>query len=177
MAELQVTAGRGRLQRGNPRIDLTPMVDLGFLLITFFMMTTTMNNPKAMDIQMPYSPSPATTAFYESSAITLMPAKDHRVYYYEGLFQPGIPFKEVHTAEALRVLLQDKQKALRARPLANERQLQVLIKPHATATVTDIVDLFDEMNILDVRQVAMVDISVDEVKALDQMLRALVLNR
>jgi len=165
MAELLIAAGRNRRQRNNPRIDLTPMVDLGFLLITFFMMTTTMAKLKVMDIQMPYAPFPATTVFYEPSAITLMPAKGHRIFYYEGLFRPDVPLKRADTEEALRALLQDKQKVLRARPVASERQLQVLIKPHATATVADIIGLFDEMDILDIRQAAMVDISPEEVKA------------
>ncbi|WP_157977287.1 ExbD/TolR family protein [Taibaiella helva] len=165
MAELLIAAGRNRRQRNNPRIDLTPMVDLGFLLITFFMMTTTMAKLKVMDIQMPYAPFPATTVFYEPSAITLMPAKGHRIYYYEGLFRPDVPLKRADTEEALQALLQDKQKVLRVRPIASERQLQVLIKPHATATVADIIGLFDEMDILDIRQAAMVDISPEEVKA------------
>ncbi|WP_162903353.1 ExbD/TolR family protein [Taibaiella koreensis] len=171
MAELLITAGRGRRQRSNPRIDLTPMVDLGFLLITFFMLTTTMTKPKAMDIQMPFTPAKSTTAFYESSAITLMPAKDHRIYYYEGLFQPGTPLKEVHTEATLRSLLQHKQQALRTRPVASERQLQVLIKAHSTATVADIIGLFDEMNILGVRQVGMVDIGPEEAAVINTALR------
>ncbi len=64
MAEIQVSGKHGR-KAATPRIDFTPMVDLGFLLITFFMMTTTMSAPKAMDISMPYKPAPPgeVTAF------------------------------------------------------------------------------------------------------------------
>lgn len=162
MAELLIAAGRGHRQRSTPRIDLTPMVDLGFLLITFFMLTTTMSRPKAMDVQMPYTPAKQNTAFYESSAITLMPASDHRIFYYEGRYVPDLQLKEVNSVEALRQLLTQKQKALQQRAKPEERELQVLIKAHNTATVKDIVGLMDEMTILNVRYYALVDIYPEE---------------
>jgi biopolymer transport protein ExbD len=146
------------------------MVDLGFLLITFFMMTTTMARPRAMTIQMPFTPSESTTAFYESSAITLMPAKDHRIFYYEGRYLPDIILKEVNTGEALRQLLQQKQKQLLQRAKPEERQLQVLIKADKTATTADIIKLFDEMAILGVQYYAMVDIYPEEAALIAQNL-------
>ncbi len=162
MAEIQVRPGKDGRSATQPRIDLTPMVDLGFLLITFFMMTTTMARPKAMDIQMPFTPSESTTAFYESSAITLMPAKGHRIFYYEGTYLPDLELKVVYTEAALRDLLQRKQKTLLQRQKQEERQLQVLIKADASATTDDIVQLFDEMAILGVQFYAMVDIYPEE---------------
>jgi biopolymer transport protein ExbD len=162
MAEIQIRQGKGNRTATTPRIDLTPMVDLGFLLITFFMMTTTMARPKEMDIQMPFTPSESTTAFYESSAITLMPAKDHRIFYYEGRYLPDMKLKEAGTDAALRLLLQQKQKMLLQREKPEERELQVLIKADATATTDDIIGLFDEMVILGVKFYAMVDIYPEE---------------
>lgn len=169
MAEIQTAGRNGRAT--TLRVDLTPMVDLGFLLITFFIMTTTMSKPKAMDIQMPFTPSESTTAFYESSAITLMPAKDHRVFYYEGLFLPGMNLKVAKNEAALRQVLIDKQKSLLLRVKPEERELQVLIKSHNTATVDDIVGLFDEMAILKVNYVAMVDIYPEELEKVDAAIR------
>lgn len=163
MAEIQSQSGRGGRTKANPRIDLTPMVDLGFLLITFFMMTTSMSEPKRMDIQMPYQPAPiGTTAYFESSAITLLPAKGHQIFYYEGTFKPSVQLKVAGNEAALRKVLQNKQNAIAKRLKPEERHLQVLIKSHATATVDDIVGLFDEMNILNISQVAMVDIYPQE---------------
>lgn len=90
MADIQVNATRNGRNHATPRIDLTPMVDLGFLLITFFMMTTTMRESKRIDVQMPFTPAPpGRVAYYESSAITLLPAKDHKIFYYEGTFGPS----------------------------------------------------------------------------------------
>jgi biopolymer transport protein ExbD len=163
MAEIQAQSGRGGRIKAAPRIDLTPMVDLGFLLITFFMMTTSMAKPRRMDIQMPYTPAPAGgTVYFESSAITLLPAKDHQIFYYEGIFKPSVQLKVANNETALRQVLINKQKAIANRLKPDERQLQVLIKSHATATVNDIVGLFDEMDILHISQVAMVDIYPEE---------------
>ena len=159
MAELQIQSKRGCRPAAAPRIDLTPMVDLGFLLITFFIMTTTMAKPKAMDIQMPYQP-PGTEPleWYASSAITLMPAKDHKIFYYEGEYKAGVQLQETRSMQELRTILQQKQQSLLSRANPRERELQVLIKAHATATTDDIVALFDEMSILQVKYFAMVDI-------------------
>jgi biopolymer transport protein ExbD len=169
MAELLLKSNGSGRAHTVPRIDLTPMVDLGFLLITFFMMTTTMNKPKAMDIQMPYKgPEESTIAFFESSAITLIPASNHAIYYYEGIFKPGVPFKMVADAAALRTVIQNKEKELSKRVKPAERDLQVLIKSHPASTVNDIVALFDEMNISGVKYYAMVDINADESSVIDK---------
>jgi biopolymer transport protein ExbD len=163
MAEIQINSKRNGRNHITPRIDLTPMVDLGFLLITFFMMTTTMRDPKRMDIQMPFTPAlSCRTAYYESSAITLLPAKDHKVFYYEGKFDPLIKLRLVNNETELRKVLMQKQHTLLSRENPDERHLQVLIKSHTTATVQDIVSLFDEMEILKVKNVAMVDIFPSE---------------
>lgn len=165
MAELQVSRKGGKV-RATPRIDLTPMVDLGFLLITFFMMTTRMSEPKALDISMPYKPANEheVTAFYASSAITLIPAGDHKVYYYEGLPDPALPMQSLQSTDepALRRILQSKQQQIANRANVKERELQVLIKPTEDATLNDIVSLLDEMQLLRVTCYAITDITTEE---------------
>lgn len=159
MADIQINPKRNGRSHATPRIDLTPMVDLGFLLITFFMMTTTMREPKRMDIQMPFTPAPpGLIVYYESSAITLLPAKDHKIFYYEGKFDPLAQLRMVNNEMDLHQVLVQKQHTLLSRGNPDERHLQVLIKSHATATVQDIISLFDEMDILKVKNFAMVDI-------------------
>jgi biopolymer transport protein ExbD len=172
MADIQINSKRNGRNQATPRIDLTPMVDLGFLLITFFMMTTTMRTPKRMDIQMPFTPAPPDRiAYYESSAITLLPAKDHKIFYYEGKFDPLIQLRMVNNETDLHKVLIQKQRVLLSRKNPDERHLQVLIKSHATATVQDIISLFDEMDILNVKNFAMVDIYPAENEMVNSMIQ------
>lgn len=65
------------------RVDLTPMVDLGFILITFFIFTSTLAEPKLMKLQMP-NDSDNPTKVCESCALTLVADGNNQLYYYEG---------------------------------------------------------------------------------------------
>ena len=56
MADIQVKEKSGRRKVQSPKVDLTPMVDLGFILITFFIYTTTMAKPKSLVLDKPYDP-------------------------------------------------------------------------------------------------------------------------
>jgi biopolymer transport protein ExbD len=71
------------------RIDMTPMVDLGFLLITFFIFTTTMSDKKAMRLIMPVGegePMPVK----ESEVLTILLGQKNNVYAYEGKFADAL---------------------------------------------------------------------------------------
>src|ERR1700722_441670 len=92
MAELNTPTSGHKKSRGvqktkklSTRVDLTPMVDLGFLLITFFIFTTTMARPKAMGLILPKDvPENIRTREPEGAVITLLLSKDNQVWYYEG---------------------------------------------------------------------------------------------
>src|ERR1700733_2328278 len=92
MAELNTPTTGHKKSRGvqktkklSTRVDLTPMVELGFLLITFFIFTTTMARPKAMGLILPKDvPENKWINEPEGAVITLLPAKNNLVYYYEG---------------------------------------------------------------------------------------------
>ena len=97
MAEMD-TSSQGGHKKGpgvkkgkkqSTRVDLTPMVDLGFLLITFFMFTTTLSKPKTMQINMPYKDEnikeDEQTKLKASQSMTVLLSKNHRIYYYQGI--------------------------------------------------------------------------------------------
>ena len=78
--------GVKKAKKLSTRVDMTPMVDLGFLLITFFIFTATMSSPTTMDLAMPKETEDKEkqTEVKQSGALTIMLGKDNKVYYYEG---------------------------------------------------------------------------------------------
>ena len=154
------------------RVDLTPMVDLGFLLITFFMFTTTLSKPKTMEINMPYKDEKIEekdqTKIKNSVAMTVLLSRDHRIYYYEGLADdptkpPEVKVTYFKPKEGIRDAIIDKKKRIeelkQQGALTAKDQLTVLIKPDSTSTYDDLVSILDEMSINDVRIYAIVDIT------------------
>ena len=166
MAEMDNSSG-GHHKKGpgvkkakklSTRVDLTPMVDLGFLLITFFIFTTTMSQPTAMKLNLPKDtdkPEEQNKA-KESGALTLLLGKNSGVYYYEGQLDPaGANFKS-STMKQVRDVIIDKKRR------TPEKDLVVVLKPGENATYKDVVDILDEMTINDIKRYAMVDISEGE---------------
>mgnify|MGYP001088818090 FL=1 len=90
-AEVQESGGKrgkSRQKKISVRVDFTPMVDMNMLLITFFMLCTTLNIPQTMEISMPSNDKDITedqkSMVKASQAITLLLGGDNKLYYYEG---------------------------------------------------------------------------------------------
>ena len=90
MAEIQESnkGGKSKQKKMTVRVDFTPMVDMNMLLITFFMLCTTLSKPQTMEISMPSNDKSITdeqrSKVKASEAITLLLAGDDKLYYYEG---------------------------------------------------------------------------------------------
>ena len=93
MAEIQEGGGGGhkggkkRAKKQSTRIDMTPMVDLAFLLLTFFVLTATFSKPKSMELTFPAPPDPTQKQEAVKNGITFLLTKDDRIFYYEGEFR------------------------------------------------------------------------------------------
>ena len=82
--------GKKRAKKANTHIDMTPMVDLAFLLLTFFILTTTMYKPSSLQMTYPVPPNPndpAPPPTQLSNAITLLLTKNDKIFYYMGEFR------------------------------------------------------------------------------------------
>ena len=82
--------GGKRSKKASTRVDMTPMVDLAFLLLTFFILTTTMYKPSSLQMTYPVPPdpnAPAPPPTQLSNAITLLLTKNDQIYYYLGEFR------------------------------------------------------------------------------------------
>lgn len=163
MAEMEVKSGGGHKKgpgvkkspKKSTRVDLTPMVDLGFLLITFFIFTTTMSQPTSMNLAMPKDTDKPDeiNKVKESGSLTLMLGKGNVIYYYFGndpATMQTTGYKDV------RKIILDKKKATPA------DDLFIIIKPDKDATYKNAVDVLDEMSIDDITRYAMVDPTPDE---------------
>ncbi len=166
MAEMDTSSGGGhkkgpgvkKAKKASTRVDLTPMVDLGFLLITFFIFTTTMSQPTAMKLFLPKDtdkPEEQNKA-KESGALTLLLGKNDNVYYYEGQLSPdGSNFKS-STMKKIR------DEIIRKKRSTPKEDLVIVIKPSIESNFKDVVDILDEMTINQIERYAMVDISDGE---------------
>jgi biopolymer transport protein ExbD len=173
MADIQITPKKGRHKIHAMRVDLTPMVDLGFLLISFFMYTTTMARPKTMEINKPV-PGGVSVAYPGEGTITVIPTKDHKVVYYKGALDAHKTGISNFSDDGIRVVLQQTQQEAKALPAsfsAEAHKLHVLIKPADNCTYQDIVSIMDEMEILDVPYYVMSDLNDAEKAFLTEKLQ------
>jgi biopolymer transport protein ExbD len=135
--------GVKKTKKASTRVDLTPMVDLGFLLITFFVFTTTMSTPTAMSMNEPKEDPNNQLKVKNSGAMTLLLGKDDQVYYYFGELSAtdaSNQFKSSNFKEIRQVIL-DKKKAT---PIGD---LMYIIKSDKEATFKNAIDILDEMAI------------------------------
>ena len=158
MAEINTTAASGGNQKTNAhqkikstKVDLTPMVDLGFLLITFFIVTTTMQEQRSMKFFLPADGIP--TNIPKSTALTIVPMDNNQVYYFHGDLNDAIQSNAFGVTgfsldKGIGQLIRDKKKVLKA--LGKEKDLMVLIYPDKLSSYKNVVDLLDEMLINDV---------------------------
>lgn len=153
MAEVQVQdkgdkGGKVRSKKQSTRVDMTPMVDLGFLLITFFMFTTTFSKPNVMDLGLPAKPKdenvkPPKTEIDLSNSISLIVGKDNRIFYHQ-LDQEGLNDQTLQETtfdkDGITKVIENAKKRAK-----DQEKFTVIIKPTDEAVFKNFVDVLDEM--------------------------------
>ena len=171
MAELDTSGGgkggkKGRPKKKNVRVDLTAMVDLAFLLITFFILTTTLSKPKSQELIMPDKDekNPQQQAVAETRTMTLLLGKDNKLEWFVG--EPGKTAPKVigYGKDDLRKTLIDQDAAIKASH--GGQGMIVIVKPSDKSTYKNVVTVMDELNITNIQQRAIVDMTPAELDLL-----------
>lgn len=142
------------------RVDLTPMVDLGFLLITFFVFTSTMSRPTVMKVDMPFDQTIETNGVCNSCALTVLLCTDNVIKYYEGDFAAA-KIQSTNYAGIRGIILKKKEMVKRVRGTTDEFVL--IIKPTEKSSFKNFVDITDEVTINQVRRYYL-----DEITSVEQ---------
>jgi biopolymer transport protein ExbD len=160
MAEVQEKdsgkGGKKRSKKMSVHLDMTPMVDLAFLLLTFFMLTTTFSKPQTMEINMPVKPDneDEQIALKASNAMTIVLGENDNLYYYFGLGDPAENpevLKTDYSANGIRKVLISPQ-------VRGNEKMTVLVKAMEKSRYKNVVDILDELKITDTNRFAIVEI-------------------
>jgi len=179
-AEVQESSGKrgkGKQKKMTVRVDFTPMVDMNMLLITFFMLCTTLSKPQTMEISMPSNDKDITeqqkSMVKASQAITLLLGADNKLYYYEGEpnYKDYTSLKETsYGASGLRaVLLQKNAAAVNQVRALKQQKLDLKITDDEykkkvsemtdDASYMNLIDALDEMQICNIGKYVITDIA------------------
>lgn len=193
MADIDTSKGGGHKKGGkkrgkklSTRVDMAPMVDVIFLLLTFFMLTTTFSKPQAMQLNMPVKAEANAEKQAQdvkaSNALTVILGPENKIYYYVGLATKPEDIQVTdYSSEGIRKIILKKKREVGEDIQARERliteakkagkdpatikkiwKLVVLIKPMDDANYRNMVDILDEMNICAVSRYAIVDVTPQE---------------
>lgn len=157
-----------RMVKHNLRVDMTAMVDLGFLLITFFVITTELAKPTVMDLFMPKDGIDSEIG--NSNALTIIPDAGNTLFYYFGNWKDavrnGAIYKTTYAgSRGIRTVINQKQRELDNDVHSKEKRngLMLLIKPTGEASYKNVVDMLDEITINMVKRYAVIKISYEEI--------------
>ncbi len=181
MAELNTGESGGkkgakkvRSKKLNSKVDLTAMVDLAFLLITFFMLTTSLSKPQSMDLGLPDKDDDPTknkdVKVDENRTMTVLVGDNNKMKYYMGMLNNPIvkPTDITYGKSGIRKELLKRKKSVIEYTGNKDKGLIVIIKPSKKSNYRNLVDILDEMAIADVPTYAIVDISAEELKLLGE---------
>lgn len=193
--------GKKRSKKASTRVDLTPMVDLGFLLITFFMLATTLIKPQTLEINMPSNDKvdkKDETKVKASKAITIILAKNNKVFYYFGdndkkLNYIPVPIQTDFSKNGIRKMLLDRNASVvarikelkklkdktrmsdeefkkRATPIRSDKDAPVvMITATDQANYNNLVNILDEMSICNVSKYAIIDLTPHHLELIKPM--------
>ncbi|AOW08312.1 ExbD/TolR family protein [Flavobacterium gilvum] len=182
MAELNTGDGGGgkggkvRSKKQNSKVDLTAMVDLAFLLITFFMLTTTLSKPQSMDLTLPDKEDDnkdnKDVKVDENRTMTILLGENGKLVRYVGVLGPTVieaPKDFTYGKDGIRKELIARKEKVKQYSISQGKPkngMIVIIKPSNKSTYRNLVDVLDEMAIVGVDTYAIVNDFLPEEKVL-----------
>lgn len=157
---------KGGSKKKSTKVDMTPMVDLAFLLITFFMLTTTFSKPQTMEVNMPDKKKDQDEKMKvkESKTMVLLLDENNTVFYYTGFENP-----EVHESDfgpnGIRKVILDKNRQVKQ---TSGEDAIYIIKATEKANYKNMVDILDEMAITRSTTYAIVDITPKDLELIEK---------
>jgi len=146
---------RRKMRRVGVRMDMTPMVDVAFLLLTFFMLTTVFSAPQTMEINLP--PKDVQVEVAENNLLTLRIMEDGGIFWNIGIERPQkVAFSE------LRALMQGKN--------SSNAKLITLIKIDRKAKYHYMVDILDEIQLASVTRFSLAPMLEQDIKEVEKVL-------
>lgn len=191
-----------KAKKGSVHLDMTPMVDLAFLLLTFFILATSLSKPKTMEIIYPKEvekPDETTKVKDDLATTVLVGEEDSHVFYYTGVFKPDSTML-IHTdysKEGIRKVFLDRNKRINDQVSALKEQLTnktindttyqvayskivgdslapfVIVKTIPKSKFRNVVNVMDELNITNIKKRAIVDMGESENIAMRQKITEL----
>jgi biopolymer transport protein ExbD len=186
-----------KAKKGSVHLDMTPMVDLAFLLLTFFILATSLSKPKTMEIIYPKEvdkPDETTKVDDALATTVLVGEEDEHVFYYTGVFKPDstVLIHTDYSKEGIRKVLLDRNKRINDQVTALKEQLTnniindttyqvayskivgdslapfVIVKTIPTSKFRNVVNVMDELNITNIKKRAIIDMGDSENIAMRQ---------
>ena len=152
MAELNISKNR----RMVPKVDLTAMVDLAFLLITFFMLTTSLSKPVAMDVAKPDEEPNVRQALPASRTMTILLGEHDKIGWYMGEAEFAKPLTATFS-QIRQVILNAKERIAKANNYISDKTLILIVKPTEGANYKNFVDIMDEISLADIKVAPSID--------------------
>ena len=195
-----------KAKKGSVHLDMTPMVDLAFLLLTFFILATSLSKPKTMEIIYPkeVKDEKEITKVDDALATTvLVGEEDEHVFYYTGMFKPDstVLIHTDYSKEGIRKVLLDRNRRINDQVTALKEQLTnnvindttyqvayskivgdslapfVIVKTIPTSKFRNVVNVMDELNITNIKKRAIIDMGDSENIAMRQRITELGLKK
>lgn len=155
-------SGGKRAKKKSTRVDMTPMVDLGFLLITFFVLVTTFNKPSAMDLNLPAKDDDKekedTPEIKQSKVVQFVLGPDNKLYHFVGIEDIKVDSIDFSVSKNVREVITAREQEV-AKQWGSRDSVLLFIKPMYASKYRNMVDILDEVNIAQIKRFTLVDFS------------------